>query len=269
MSSTTRAALLRYQRAANLAESGVLDEATARSMGLAGESLERTVPVSVTSFESRIGPDGRVDVALAATTNTGGWDVAETHFVTADTLHVYVRGAGPSGPATQALTRHDLQFTLGADEARGVTRYVVHGAGADLTGDLGAAAGPDIGDLSRRVSAMLRGYERALGVRTLRSGAVTLTGRGYTEPEMELYFAINSLASSLALHTSVAPSVSDPASLHGAVQVIVRAARQVDRAVGRAGTNRTTGVERDWSAMRSDFADLAASINASLDRDER
>ena len=51
--------------------------------------------------------------------------------------------------------------------------------------------------------------------------------------------------------------------------MIVRTARQVDRAIGRAATERTTGVERDWSGVRQDFADLAQSIGASLDREER
>jgi peptidoglycan hydrolase-like protein with peptidoglycan-binding domain len=272
LTSTTKAALLRFQRAGRLAETGTLDAATARAIGLVDDASARTEAVKVVSVDTRPAADGGLDVTLAASTNTGGWTVSENHFVTRDTLHVYVRGVGPDGPATQAITRHDVRFTLGPDDARAASRYVVHGAGADLTGDVGAAGGargPDLRALSQRVGVMLANYERALGVRTLRTGAVAVSGRDYTEPEMELYFAVNSLAGSLQLYASIAESLRDPSSLHGADQVIVRAARQVDRAIGRAGTARTTSVERDWTGMRQEFADLAQAIGASLDRDER
>jgi hypothetical protein len=115
----------------------------------------------------------------------------------------------------------------------------------------------------------LTSYERSLGVRTSRTGGVIFAGRDYTSPEIELYFALNSLASSLQLYSSVAPALGGGSSLQGASQVVVRAARQADRAVGRAGTARTTGVERDWAAVREVLAQFAQSNGQSIDREER
>jgi peptidoglycan hydrolase-like protein with peptidoglycan-binding domain len=268
-SSTLRAAIVRLQRAENLGDSGALDGETARIILLSDASGVRTVPVEVTSVESAVGPNGNVEVTVVAQTNTGGWDVAERHFVNRDTVHVYVRGIPPDGPATQALERHELKFTLAAEDAGSVTRYVVHGVGADVTGELGGAAGGvDLAALSGRVVAMQTAYERALGVRVMRTGAVTLTGRNYTDGEMELYFAVNALASQMRLYAAIEPSLRDPAALKGSLQLIVRAARQVDRAIGRAATARTTGAERDWAAMRPDFDELARAAGASLEREE-
>jgi peptidoglycan hydrolase-like protein with peptidoglycan-binding domain len=267
-SSTLRAAIVRLQRAEQLAESGTLDGDTARAILLADATGVRTQPVKVDRVESRIGDGGNVDVTITATTNSGGWDVAESHFVNRDTLHVYVRGIPPDGPATQALTRHELRFALAPAEAGTVARYVVHGAGADVTGELGAGGGADLAVVNARVGAMLVAYERALGVRVSRTGAVTLTGRNYTDGEMELYFAINTLSGQLKLYTAVAPSLRDEAALKGSLQLIVRAARQVDRAIGRAATSRTSGAERDWAGLRPDFDELARTAGASLDREE-
>ncbi len=270
MSSTFQAALRRYQNSNGLTETGRLDDATARAMGLVDERGVRGVALKPIGLETQSGPNGSLDVTVAAQARTGGWSVFEHHFVSSDTLHVYLRGVPPDGPATQALTRQEVRFTVPGDTANALARYVVHGEGADLTGQLVPAGGtPDLGDLGRRVNLMLTGYERSLGVRSSRNGGTVFSGRGYTEPEVELYFALNSLASSMQLYNVVAPGLRDRDALHGAAQVIVRAARQVDRAVGRAGTNRTTGVERDWSGIRADFASLAESIGVTLDRDER
>jgi hypothetical protein len=269
-SSTLRAAMLRFQRGERLAESGSLDDATARAIGLVDETTgARAAALKVDSVRSRSASDGGVEVTVAAVANTGGWTPFERHFVSRDTLHVFARGVPPDGPATQSLTRHEVRFSLAPDEARGVTRYVAHGVGADVAGDLGAEGGADLGALADRVAATRLAYERALGVRTLRDGSVALSGRGYSEGELELYFALNSLESSLRLYAAVAPAAASDPALRGGLQVVVRAARQVDRAIGRAGTQRTTDVERDWSGMRQEFADLAESVGASLDRDER
>lgn len=270
MTPSTKAALVRFQRSAGFRETGALDFDAARSMLLVDDNGVRTQPVKVTGVESRIGEDGAVDVQVTATLNSGGWNVYESHFVNRDTLHVYVRGVPPTGPATQAITRQDVRLTLAPNEARGVTQYVVHAQGEDTRGEIGVSSSAvDVRALNARVNAMLTDYERALGIRTLRSGAVVLGGRNYTDGEMELYFAVNQLSSSLRLYSAVSPSLRDDAKLKGALQLIVRAARQVDRAIGRAATSRTTGAERDWSALRPEFADLAQSIGASLDREDR
>jgi hypothetical protein len=271
LSPATRSSVVRLQRALRLEESGAVDQPTGQAIGLLDDLNAPMQPVKALAVDTQRNPNG-VEVYLTAQTTTGGWGVYENHFVTRNTLHVYLRGVAPNGPATQALTRHELQFALSPAEARGVTQFVVHGADGDLSGAIGESVGGGLGvdlrGLEQRLLAMRASYERALGVRAQpRTGDLTFTGRGYNEGELELYYALGSLADSTRLLAQMSAGVRDPQALQGATGILVRTARMFDRAVERGKSQRTAQVAREWQQLRPEFVRLAELAGRQFERD--
>ena len=162
----TSNALRTFQRERHLPETGNLDDATAKALGIlggvnaddrrAGKTQSRdTVPVgrsapardsaageppagvsdavlaNVVSAIANRDPDGAITVVINTQANTGGWRWFGDHVVNGDTLEVYARGVRPTGITTQVLTRGRIELNIdeGVDYVR---RLVVHSAGGDM-----------------------------------------------------------------------------------------------------------------------------------------
>ncbi|HMG37264.1 MAG TPA: peptidoglycan-binding protein [Blastocatellia bacterium] len=166
MSERTSAALKTYQREHKLPESGQLDEATAKSLGINGPaakppesrgtsrstasappsvqtpsrtsgprnaeptSRRDSVPASVLGASAQRLDDGSIYVLIDTQANTGGWRWFGEQSISGDTLEISARGIPPTGMVTQALTRGRIELTV-REGIENVRRVVVHSAGAD------------------------------------------------------------------------------------------------------------------------------------------
>jgi peptidoglycan hydrolase-like protein with peptidoglycan-binding domain len=166
MTPRTSTALRTFQRERHLPETGNLDDATAKALGIlsavnpddrrsgrtqsrdtgavgrsapardsaAGEppaGASDAVLANVVSAIANRDPDGAITVVINTQANTGGWRWFGDHVVNGDTLEVYARGIRPAGISTQILTRGRIELNIneGVDYVR---RLVVHSAGGDL-----------------------------------------------------------------------------------------------------------------------------------------
>jgi hypothetical protein len=181
-------ALKTYQREHKLPQSGKLDEATARSLGInksAGGSTAAkptqpppaarptTNPTPARSSQPRAGndssrgvvnanvigasarrlEDGSVSITIDTQANTGGWRWFGEHAVVGDALEVFAKAIPPTGMVTQALTRGKITMNV-SDGVESVSRVIIHSLGPDRVIDLfGARAGRSRGgaDQGRRV----------------------------------------------------------------------------------------------------------------------
>ena len=186
--------------------------------------------------------------------NTNVFRLNETHVRRGDTMHIYVNGT------RQGYVRgmNELLVTFAADEWRGLTDIVVHSLGNDVvirsnTIGSGSITAAEAADIERQVNLLLADYARILGVRYNRfTGQVTFTAKNYRENEIELLFALNSLASASKLYTQLIRTSDDPQGLSGATDIVLEQARSVDRAAGRTRSGRADSIVRRWTAMRDD-----------------
>src|SRR5262249_24067087 len=160
MSDRTSGALKTYQHEHNLPETGQLDDATAKSLGINGPapkpspprsssrpaatpassegskprsadqgSKRDSVPANVLGVSAQRLEDGSIYVLIDTQANTGGWRWFAEQAINGDTLELAARGVPPTGMVTQALTRGRIELTV-KDGVQNVRRVVVHTAGA-------------------------------------------------------------------------------------------------------------------------------------------
>ena len=208
--------------------------------------------------------DGGIDIRIVHPAAEDGSQIQFDRRVEGEVAHVYVRGIARRGPATDAA-EESIQ-TIEPAQARGVTRFVVHGAGRDITGTVSGGVEVDARLLEQRVSMLHAEYGRMIGVQAGRSGSPAFSARTYRENEIELYFALSSLASLTQLYEQLSASTSDAEALRGAAQAVVRAARHVDRSVERARSDRPGVAEKRWPELRARFVALAESHGLRFDR---
>jgi peptidoglycan hydrolase-like protein with peptidoglycan-binding domain len=270
----TRAAIQLFQRDQRLRQTGFLDRETIDRLGLLGEGNQEVIGVNVISADAAMHGADQLHVRLSVQTNTGGWQVFEDHFRQRDAMHVYVRGIRPRGPATQAVQSHDLNVVLNRTDFEGLNRIVVHGSGRDIVitreefsaGGAGSAMTPqEAAALEQQITRMLTDYSRALGVRYIPlTNQIILTRANYRENEVELLFALNSLAATSRLYTQILKATVDPQALQGANDLFVAQANMVDRSLTRTRSGRAAIVARNWDAISGQFERLD---NGSTDRD--
>src|SRR5262249_4481519 len=160
MNDRTSGALKTYQHEHNLPETGQLDDATAKSLGInspapkpapsrsssrpaatpastessrprsADQGSRRdSVPANVLGVSAQRLEDGSIYVLIDTQANTGGWRWFAEQAINGDTLELAARGVPPTGMVTQALTRGRIELTV-KDGVQNVRRAVVHTAGA-------------------------------------------------------------------------------------------------------------------------------------------
>lgn len=196
---------------------------------------------------------GQMVVRIVAQ-NTNVFRLNETHLRRGDTMHIYVNGTR----AGYVRGMNELLVTFAADEWRGLTDIVVHSLGNDVvirSNSIGAGTitAAEAAEIERQVNLLLADYARILGVRYNRfTGQVTFTAKNYRENEIELLFALNSLASASKFYTQLIRTSDDPQGLSGATDIVLEQARSVDRAAGRTRSGRADSIVRRWTAMRDD-----------------
>jgi hypothetical protein len=255
----TRNAIRQFQRQSNLPLTGELDFNTARALGITSSRGEQTVLVEITNpIAERISRDA-IRISVDARTRSGGWEVFSDHFISGDTLHVYVRGIPPRGPSTQAIDHHPV--TARIDNAIRVTRVIFHGAGRDITISVSGPGGGgswvnnsrQISDLTNR---LLTGYLRDLNLRGNRNNIIFDNRRNLSQAESELLFLLYSLESSADLYNQMSSRVNDRDALMGAAEAITRQARLVHRAMRRneAQLNVSSAIRSDWERLRVELS---------------
>jgi hypothetical protein len=282
MGPRTASALRSFQRENKLPETGDLDPATAKALGIVGsgarpvadarsagagqdhpEPAEEVVLAHVLNATAARASDGSISVAIHTQANSGGWRWFEDHFVNGDTLEVYARAVKPVGPVTQALTRGRIDLTV-TDGVQYVRRVVVHGEGGDLTLALASAsspARPTVGaasavSIQRQAEELLSECQRLIGVR-LTGTSIEVDSRAQPgEAEVELLFSIDAFANAAQLYARLTPSLSDRQSSRMAALSLAREARRADRIFTTSSSPAATTLATRWDAIRQDVLRL-------------
>lgn len=178
--------------------------------------------------------------------------LTETHQRRGDVMHIFVNGTRTG----YVRGMNELVVTFAPGEWRGVSEVVVHSLGNDISirsNAIGAGSitAVEAAAIERQVSSLLSDYARILGVRyNMFTGQLTFTARNYRENEVELLFALNSLASATKLYTQLIKSTDDVQGMAGATDIVLEQARAVDRAANRTRSGRADSIVQRWSAMR-------------------
>jgi peptidoglycan hydrolase-like protein with peptidoglycan-binding domain len=270
LSPATRAAIGLFQRDQRVRQTGFLDRETIERLGLIGQGDAEVQLAEVLSAEVTTSANNELNVRIA-TRNNAGMQLFEDHFRQRDAMHIYVRGFRPAAPARPAVS--ELNVVFQPNEWQGLKRVVVHGSGnnvvitADRFTSLGGAMTVEEAQaLEAQVSSLLTQYARALGVRyNASTGQIVMMRVDYRENEIELLFALNSLAVSARLYTQIVGATNDPQALVGATDLFVAQADQVNRVFGRTRSDRATVVARNWQDVHASFErlgrDRAAAAN--------
>ena len=267
MTVATRDAIRRYQRDRNLAITGDLDLTTARDLGISSESGFETASMEISNVRAeRVGRD-TIRISADVETRGGEWQLFTNHFVSGNTLHVYVRGVPPRGSA-DSLIDHRL-VTETYNNLSGVTRVVFHGPQRDFTVDLvggPVGGGGGIGNPRQILflaNRLLQDYQRELNVRGAGGQVIFDTRRNFRQNEVELLFQLNSLRAATELYNQMVSSVSDQDALTGAAGSLVREMRMTSRIMRRGG-QLSSIVANDWNQLRDEISRITL-IDTNLD----
>ncbi|HSE98994.1 MAG TPA: peptidoglycan-binding domain-containing protein [Blastocatellia bacterium] len=260
MNFQTRNALRRFQQDRNLPVTGDLDLRTAQALGIASNTGDQAVLVEISNPRAERISRNSIRIMAEATTRSGGWRVYTDHFVSGDTLHVYVRGIPPRGPSTQAIDSHSIDTTI--DDASGVSRAIFHGAQRDITVQIsGVGGGSPIGVINSRqilatVDRLLTTFQRDLNLRGNRNSIIFGDRRNLRETEAEMLVYLTSLRAAADLFNQMAVGNSDTPALTGAVEALARQSRVINRFIRRseAQLNLSSRFRSDWDQLRSDLS---------------
>lgn len=189
---------------------------------------------------------------LAQNTNT--FRLIETHQRSGDVMHIYVNGTRTG----YVRGMNELVVTFAPAEWRGVNEIIVHSLGNDVvirsnTITAGNITAAEAAAIEKQVQTLLSDYARILGVRyNFFNGQVTFTAKNYRENEVELLFALNSLASASKLYTQLIRTSDDTQGIAGATDIVLEQARAVDRAANRTRAGRADVIVRRWNEIRAD-----------------
>lgn len=287
MNARTSAALRTYQREHNLGETGDLDPQTAGSLGITNapaqndrtaerarevrretrEPSDNVLATVLSASASRTG-EGAIYVSITTQANTGGWRWFGEQVVNGDTLEVYARAVRPTGMTTQVITKGRIDITV-REGVEYVRRVVVHSASGDQaialevradsrrdTGSQPAAAPSSATSLQRKAEELLSEYQRVCGVRMTGTGVELENAGQYREPEIELFFAIDSFANATQLYARIATSLRDRQSLRSATVAMARQARRTDRVISTTTSRAADSLASRWDAIRQDVLRL-------------
>jgi peptidoglycan hydrolase-like protein with peptidoglycan-binding domain len=281
----TRLALERFQRDRNLPVTGNLNMRTARALGIANDTGSEAVMVQINNPRAERAGRTSVRIMLDAVTRSGGWRVFTDHFVSDNTLHVYVRGVPPLNPSTQALDQHSITETFD-DVPPGVTRAVFHGSQRDLTVNIergGIGNQPDnnpgtpgtqsgVGNprqIAFLTDRLMNSYMQELNLRNNRGQVIFDRRQSFRENQIELLFHLRSLQAAADLYNRLIGAVDDAASVKGAADSLIRQARLVNRLMRRVDPNTLSAtVRNDWESLRSELRNITVTNN-DLDNEER
>jgi Putative peptidoglycan binding domain. len=291
-----------YQREHKLSESGNLDEATAKSLGITNArpvssvspvsqsqrppvnrpenrpAAQESVLANVLSATATRTADGAIYILMNVQANTGGWRWYGDHVVNGDTLDVYARAIRPTGMVTQALSRGKIELNV-RDGIDYVRRVVIHSSGADQVIALGrgaATASPNPAPVSSPVDDSLANLAK-----NIQSKAGDLLaehkrqlgmsgdrrddgGRSvYSDADVELLFALNSFSNAANLYAGLIGSLQDSQSKRQATLDLARQARRTDRIIAVSTSRAASALLPRWDVVRQDVLRLMRMFNLS------
>lgn len=251
----TSNALRTYQRDHKLPETGDLDPATAKSLGITGRQQASAAQAQEPPQSS--GDYGRQDTQTQ-TGQQGDSSIAYPRRNSQSSSALppdYNSGSrqpdsGYSG-SNSGYGRRDRRASGDYGTRPGVT----YGG----TGNGGAADVETGRTLRRQSEDLLAQYQRMIGVQTGGRG-VQVERAQYSEPEMSLLFAFNDFANSARLYSDMSASM-DPASLHNLVLALAREARRTDRILTTSNIQAAQSLSAKWDAIRQNVLRLMDSQN--------
>jgi peptidoglycan hydrolase-like protein with peptidoglycan-binding domain len=273
MNQATRTAIRQLQRERNLTTTGNLDLITARELGIASDSgIESAAIEIVNPRAERAGP-GSIRISADVHTQGSGWQIFVNRFVTANTLHVYVRGVPPRYSTGTATDHHP--FTETYNDLPNVTRVIIHGQQRDFAADLlrdggGSVVAGGIGDprnITLLANRLLQDFQRELNIRGNRGQVVFDTRRNFRPNEVEVLSQIISLQAAAELYSQLTASITDPDAVKGAASGLMRQARLLERIMRRDTQLALSSIMRnDWDQLQAELAKITV-IDANSDTD--
>lgn len=259
----THRALRDYQLDHDLPVTGRLDEPTARRLGLLSTSAtsppakSRTIRV-LSAYAERLS-DQSVRIVVDTEAPTGGWQTYGEHSLVNDTIHVWVRGIPPTGPATQVITRSKVEVTVSYAPAA-VRTVVVHGADRDLTITVAEASGARISraaSVGNKMDALLTRYLRAIDVRLIGDRLIFDADRDYTADEIDLLLSLHTLNQLAHGYLHVVSAITDDVVQRRAAQLLLDQVERVDQRFNRARIPKRNELIEEWRALEDDVRQIA------------
>ncbi len=262
----TANALRAYQHDHNLPETGELDAASARNLGLVvGSPSNRTgddaIPAEILGATATRPSRSSIRVVIHTQANTGGWRWLEEHRINGDKLEISALAIRPKGIATQVMTEGTIEVNL-QQGGEGVTSVIIHGAAGDLMIPLRTSAmssGEQV-SLHKRVEELFSDYRQAIGVRESSSRA-ELSGNRYSDSEVELLFVLSDLLNSARLYSSLRASLDSVSKLRIATIMLARDARRADRVIGMGGNQSFQSIAVKWDSIRQEVLSLMKTMD--------
>jgi len=273
MNQATRTAIRQLQRERNLTTTGNLDLITARELGIASDSgIESAAIEIVNPRAERAGP-GSIRISADVHTQGSGWQIFVNRFVTANILHVYLRGVPPRYSTGSAIDHHP--FTETYNDLPNVTRVIIHGPQRDFAADLLRDGGGSVGaggignprNIALLANRLLQDYQRELNIRGNRGQVVFDTRRDFKPNEVEVLSQIISLQAAAELYSQLTASITDPDAVKGAASGLMRQARLLERIMRRDTQLALSSIMRnDWDQLQAELARITVT-DANSDTD--
>lgn len=275
LSRPTRQAIAAFQRDQNMQATGILDRDTVARLGLIDSGNQQPIAVTAISADASIAGRDEMNVRII-TRNTSSVVLTQEHFRQRDTMHIFVRGFKAQFITNRGTNELNVKFSR--QEWNGLNRIVVHSAGNDIVissneigGSGGALTADEAAKLEKDLSTTLASYARAIRVKYVPlTGQLYFTRANYRENEIELLFALNSVASNSRLYTQLLRNSDDKQAIAGATDLLVQQAKLVQRVLDRTRSNNAQIVARQWNDLRDTFAEMAqggdVNIQGTLDQ---
>ena len=273
MNQATRTAIRQLQRERNLQPTGNLDLITARELGIANDSGIESAAIEILNPRAERAGPGSIRISADVHTQGTGWQIFANRFVTANTLHVYVRGVPPRYSTGSAIDHHP--FTETYSDLQNVTRVIIHGPQRDFAADLlrdggGSVGAGGIGDprnITLLANRLLQDFQRELNIRGNRGQVVFDTRRNFRPNEVEVLSQIISLQAAAELYSQITASITDADAVKGAANGLMRQARLLERIMRRDTRLALSSIMRnDWDQLQAELARITVT-DANSDTD--
>ncbi len=264
MNQAMRNAIRQLQRARNLNTNGELDLSTARELGIASDSGIESAAIEILNARAERVGAGSIRISADVHTQGSGWQVFVNRFVTANTLHVYVRGVPPRYSTGSEVDHHPFSETY--NDLPNVARVIIHGPQRDFTADLAGDRGGDVAagignsrQIALLANRLLQDFQRDLNIRSNRGQMIFDTRRNFGHIEVEVLSQITSLQATAELYNQVTASITDPDAVRGAAGGLMRQARFLERIIKRsAQLTLSSTVSADWRQLQAELARINA-----------
>lgn len=261
MNQATRTAIRQLQRERNLTTTGNLDLTTARELGIASDSGIESAAIEIVNPRAERAGAGSIRITADVHTQGSGWQIFVNRFVTANVLHVYLRGVPPRSSTGSAIDHHP--FTETYNDLPNVTRVIIHGPQRDFAADLLRDGGGSVGaggignprNITLLANRLLQDYQRELNIRGNRGQVVFDTRRNFKPNEVEVLSQIISLQAAAELYSQLTASITDADAVKGAASGLMRQARLLERIMRRdTQLALSTIMQNDWDQLQAELA---------------